>query len=111
MEARPRRCPLQAPPRFLCQSHKLPAVAWLLPLANRRFSGLLLIWAGLPILLLYVWQAVVQPLVFGAYLGDFQESYMRAAGRLAAGHDPYDLCQSKADHAHVRNVADVQGML
>src|ERR1700730_3325900 len=71
-----------------------PAVGWLPALANRRFSGLLLIWAGLPILLLYVWQAVVQPLVFGAYLGDFQESYMRAAGRLAAGHDPYDLCQT-----------------
>src|SRR5467141_3691161 len=79
---------------FLCQSHKLPAVAWLLPLANRRFSGLLLIWSGIPILLLYLWQALVQPLAFGAYLGDFQESYMRAAGRLAAGSYPYDLCQT-----------------
>jgi hypothetical protein len=63
-------------------------------LANRRFRGLLLIWAGIPILLLYLWQALVQPLAFGAYLGDFQESYMRAAGRLAAGRDPYDLCQT-----------------
>jgi hypothetical protein len=63
-------------------------------LANRRFSGLLVIWAGIPITLLYVWQAVVQPLAFGTYLGDFQESYMRAAGRLAAGQDPYDLCQT-----------------
>jgi hypothetical protein len=63
-------------------------------LANRRFRGLLLIWAGIPILLLYLLQAVVQPLAFGAYLGDFQESYMRAAGRLAAGRDPYDLCQT-----------------
>jgi glycosyl transferase family 87 len=63
-------------------------------LANRRFRGLLLIWAGIPILLLYLWQAVIQPLAFGAYLGDFQESYMRAAGRLAAGQDPYDLCQT-----------------
>ncbi len=63
-------------------------------LANRRFRGLLLIWAGIPILLLYLWQALVQPLAFGAYLGDFQESYMRAAGRLAAGSDPYDLCQT-----------------
>lgn len=61
-------------------------------LANRRFSGLLLIWAGVPILLLYMWQALIQPLAFGAHLGDFQESYMRAAGRLAAGRDPYDLC-------------------
>jgi len=63
-------------------------------LANRRFSGLLVIWAGIPITLLYLWQAVVQPLAFGTYLGDFQESYMRAAGRLAAGQDPYDLCQT-----------------
>jgi hypothetical protein len=63
-------------------------------LANRRFRGLLLIWAGIPILLLYLWQALFQPLAFGAYLGDFQESYMRAAGRLAAGRDPYDLCQT-----------------
>ena len=63
-------------------------------MANRRFSGLLVIWAGIPITLLYVWQAVVQPLAFGTYLGDFQESYMRAAGRLAAGQDPYDLCQT-----------------
>jgi len=63
-------------------------------LANRRFSGLLVIWAGIPITLLYIWQALVQPLAFGTYLGDFQESYMRAAGRLAASRDPYDLCQT-----------------
>jgi hypothetical protein len=41
-----------------------------------------------------VWQDVVQPLVYGAYLGDFQESYMRAAARLVQGKDPYDLCQT-----------------
>ena len=40
----------------------------------------------------YLWLGLVQPLFFGAYLGDFQESYLRAAGRLAAGDDPYDLC-------------------
>jgi glycosyl transferase family 87 len=71
-----------------------PPVLRLPALANRRFRGLLLIWGGIPILLLYLWQALVQPLAFGAYLGDFQESYMRAAGRLAAGLDPYDLCQT-----------------
>jgi hypothetical protein len=43
-----------------------------------------------------VWQALVQPLVFDAYLGDFQESYMRAARRLAENSDPYDLCQNMA---------------
>ncbi len=92
MESRPRRCPLLAPPRFLCCD--APAVRRLPALASRRFRGLLLIWAGIPILLLYLWQALIQPLAFGAYLGDFQESYMRAAGRLAAGRDPYDLCQT-----------------
>jgi hypothetical protein len=69
-------------------------VSWLPALANRRFRGLLLIWAGIPIALLYVWQALLLPLLFGAYLGDFQESYMRAAAQLAAGRDPYDLCQT-----------------
>jgi hypothetical protein len=63
-------------------------------LATRWFRWLLLIWAGLPITLLFLWQNLVQPLAFGAYLGDFQESYMRAAARLAAGLDPYDLCRT-----------------
>src|SRR5712671_1548587 len=59
MESRPRRCPLLAPPRFLCCD--APAVRRLPALANRRFRGLLLIWAGIPILLLYLWQALIQP--------------------------------------------------
>ena len=63
-------------------------------LGNRNFRSLLLVVAGVPITVLYVWEALVQPLVFGAYLGDFQESYMRAARRLAAGLDPYDLCRT-----------------
>jgi Glycosyltransferase family 87 len=71
-----------------------PAALRLPALANRRFRSLLLLWAGLPIALLYLWQDLVQPLVLGAYLGDFQESYMRAAARVSTGHDPYDLCQS-----------------
>ena len=48
--------------------------------------------AGVPIVATYLWQAVIQPIFFGGYLGDFQESYMRAAIRIAAGQDPYDLC-------------------
>jgi Glycosyltransferase family 87 len=72
-----------------------PAATDRLPaLANPRFRGLLLVGAGVPILLLYVWQGVVQPLLFNGYFGDFQESYMRAAARLASGQDPYDLCQT-----------------
>jgi hypothetical protein len=63
-------------------------------LNNRRFRGLLVIWAGVPIGLFHLWGGLLQPMLFGAYLGDFQESYIRAAGRLAAGMDPYDLCQT-----------------
>lgn len=63
-------------------------------LSHRRFRTLLLIWAGIPIVALYIWTALVQPLLLGAYQGDFQESYMRAAGRIASGLDPYDLCKT-----------------
>jgi hypothetical protein len=49
--------------------------------------------AGVPIGIVYLWQSLIQPLAFGAYLGDFQESYLRAARRLANNGDPYDLCQ------------------
>ncbi|HXN92535.1 MAG TPA: glycosyltransferase family 87 protein [Candidatus Sulfotelmatobacter sp.] len=63
-------------------------------LDNRTFRSLLLVLSGVPIGILYLWQALVQPLAFGAYLGDFQESYMRAARRLAQGTDPYDLCRT-----------------
>lgn len=66
---------------------------WSAAVSNRRFRTVLLVWAGLPIAALYLWGAVVQPLFFNAYQGDFQESYMRAAARIAAGQDPYDLCR------------------
>ena len=64
------------------------------PLEDRRFRTLLLAIAGIPILLLYLWQSVVVPIAFAGSLGDFKESYLRAAARLAAGRDPYDLCQT-----------------
>jgi len=63
------------------------------PLDDRRFRSLLLAIAGIPILVLYVWQGVIVPIAFAGYFGDFKESYMRAAARLVAGRDPYDLCQ------------------
>jgi hypothetical protein len=63
-------------------------------LDNRRFRSVLLAVAGIPIAALYLWQSVLLPILGSGYLGDFQESYMRAAGRLAAGQDPYDLCQT-----------------
>jgi hypothetical protein len=61
-------------------------------LDNRRFRTILLAIAGIPIAATYLWQALIQPIFLGGYLGDFQESYLRAAGRVAAGRDPYDLC-------------------
>ena len=62
--------------------------------SNRRFRDVLVVWIALPVALFYLWGGVLQPLLFGTYQGDFQESYMRAAGRIAAGLDPYDLCQT-----------------
>ncbi|MGH7762845.1 MAG: glycosyltransferase family 87 protein, partial [Candidatus Dormibacteraceae bacterium] len=61
-------------------------------LDNAGFRRILLALVGIPIALVYLWRVVLLPLAFGTYLGDFQESYMRAAGRLAANLDPYDLC-------------------
>ena len=61
-------------------------------LDNRRFRTVLLAIAGIPIVATYLWQALIQPIFLGGYLGDFQESYMRAATRIATGQDPYDLC-------------------
>jgi hypothetical protein len=62
------------------------------PLENRRFRSLLLALAGIPILLLYIWQSVIVPIAFGGYLGDLKESYLRGAAQVVAGRDPYDLC-------------------
>jgi hypothetical protein len=62
------------------------------PLDNRRFRGALLILAGIPIAVLYLWRTVVLPLAVGALPGDFRANYMAAAAKIAAGRDPYDLC-------------------
>jgi len=69
-----------------------PVAARRSALDSRRFRDVLLVLAGVPIALTYVWQAILQPIFFSAYLGDFQESYLRAASRVAGGLDPYDLC-------------------
>jgi hypothetical protein len=76
------------------RSVNAPAAIRLKALANPRFRALLVVWAGLPIGALYLWRGLLQPLMFGTYQGDFQESYLRAAGRIAAGLDPYDLCRT-----------------
>ena len=70
----------------------IPAKPRVSALENRRFRTILLLLAGVPIVLTYLWQAVIQPIFFSGYLGDFQESYLRAAGRVGQGLDPYDLC-------------------
>lgn len=62
------------------------------PLEHRRFRAFLLAMAAIPVSLLYLWVAVLQPIVFGTLIGDFTESYLPAARRLAAGQDPYLLC-------------------
>lgn len=59
---------------------------------NRRFRSLLLVIAGVPIALLYLWRTLVQPALTGALPLDFSANYMAAAARIAAGRDPYDLC-------------------
>lgn len=64
------------------------------PLEDRRFRSLLLAIAGIPILLVYIWQSVIVPIAFAGSPGDFKESYLRAAAQLVAGRDPYDLCQT-----------------
>ncbi len=61
-------------------------------LRNRRFRTVLLAISGVPVTLLYAWHALISPIFLGGYLGDFQESYLRAATRIASGQNPYDLC-------------------
>ena len=62
------------------------------PLDDARFRTVLLVLAGTPIALFYVWRTLVLPLLQGTVPGDFGENYMAAAARIAAGRDPYDLC-------------------
>lgn len=61
-------------------------------LDSARFRAWLLAIAGVPIGLLYLWRTVVLPAVGGTAPLDFQDNYMAAAAKIAAGHDPYDLC-------------------
>jgi hypothetical protein len=35
----------------------------------------------------------------------------RAAGLVPVHFDPYELCQARADHAHVKDLADVAGLI
>ena len=64
------------------------------PLEHRGFRTLLLAMTGIPVVVLYAWVALLQPILFGPAIGDFNGSYLPAALRLASGHDPYDLCRT-----------------
>ena len=64
------------------------------PLDRYWFRGVLLIGAGIPIAALYLWRTVALPLASGALPEDFNVNYMRAAARIAAGQNPYDLTGS-----------------
>ena len=61
-------------------------------LENRRFRTVLLVMAGVPIGGAYLWRTLVLPIIAGALPADFSANYMSAAAKIAAGHDPYDLC-------------------
>jgi hypothetical protein len=62
------------------------------PLDDRRFRTVLLAIAAAPIAAVYVWRTLILPALTGAVPADFSANYMAAAARIAAGHDPYDLC-------------------
>lgn len=64
------------------------------PLDRYWFRSVLLAGAGIPIVALYLWRTVVLPLALGALPEDFNVNYMRAAARIAAGENPYDLTGS-----------------
>jgi len=70
----------------------LPAAApyhlWGAGLASRRFRGFLLVLAGVPIGLAYLWNGAVLPLVWNQ-VSDFRAVYLEGARVLAAGSDPY----------------------
>ncbi len=64
------------------------------PLDHSWFRSVLLIAAGIPIAALYAWRTLVLPLASGALPEDFNVNYMRAAARIAAGENPFDLTGS-----------------
>jgi hypothetical protein len=61
-------------------------------LDNRGFRTVVLVIAAIPIAALYAWRTLILPALSGALPADFSANYMAAAARIAAGHDPYDLC-------------------
>ena len=61
---------------------------WGRALSNRRFRTLLLVVAGVPILVAYLWYGGIWPL-FWNQLSDFRQVYLDGARVIATGGDPY----------------------
>jgi Glycosyltransferase family 87 len=61
---------------------------WGRALAGRRFRSILLVLAGVPIALAYLWYGLLTPLL-SAGQGDFVYTYLAGARILARGGDPY----------------------
>jgi hypothetical protein len=64
------------------------AQPWGAGLASRRFRTILLVLAGVPMGLAYLWNGLVLPLVWNQ-VSDFRAVYLAGARVLAAGQDPF----------------------
>jgi hypothetical protein len=84
-----------------------PARLWGAGLASRRFRAALLVLAGVPIGLAYIWYGIVWPLI-SDQTNDFREVYMAGAGALAAGADPYQ-CTTGVCAGHLQGYLGAWG--
>jgi hypothetical protein len=66
-------------------------------LANRRFANATLMASGIPILVVYAWRTLFGPIFRpSSDPVDFFEVYVPSGAMIAAGHDPYSQCVSRA---------------
>ena len=80
---------------------------WGAGLASRRFRSALLILAGVPIGLAYLWYGVIWPL-FSKQPNDFRLVYMAGASALAGGRDPY-ACSTGLCAGHLQGYLGAWG--
>jgi glycosyl transferase family 87 len=84
-----------------------PARPWGAGLASRRFRTALLVLAGVPIGLAYIWYGIVWPLL-SEQTNDFRQVYMAGADALAAGADPYQ-CTAGVCAGHLQGYLGAWG--
>jgi hypothetical protein len=84
-----------------------PAGLWGAGLASRRFRAALLVLAGVPIGLAYIWYGIVWPLI-SDQTNDFRQVYMAGATALAAGKDPYQ-CATGVCAGHLQGYLGAWG--